>query len=62
METFDLGKCTLLFFQFCTGSDFPRQRAATQLVGKLYSLCTKASERTRGEVDLFDENAIAYAK
>lgn len=44
------------------GSDFPRLRAATQLVGKLYTLCKKSSERHHGLFDLFDKDAIAYAK
>ena len=44
------------------GSDFPRQRAATQLVGKLYTLCNRSSKRPDGLVDLFDKDAIAYAK
>ncbi|KAL3773341.1 hypothetical protein ACHAW5_010018 [Stephanodiscus triporus] len=42
--------------------DFPRQRAATQLVGKLYGFCKDSSKRPHGSIDLFDENAIAYAK
>ncbi|KAL3795821.1 hypothetical protein ACHAW5_004771 [Stephanodiscus triporus] len=42
--------------------DFPQQRAATQLVGKLYRLCNDSSKRPHGSVDLFDKNAIAYAK
>ncbi|KAL3822159.1 hypothetical protein ACHAXA_011704 [Cyclostephanos tholiformis] len=42
--------------------DFPEQRAATQLVGKLYKLCRQASERPRGAFDLFDKDAIAYAR
>ena len=41
--------------------DFPRQRATAQLVGKLWGLCLKSSERPCG-IDLFDKDAIAYAK
>jgi len=48
--------------RFWTDSDFPQQLAATQLVGTLWSLGTKASERSRGAVDLYDKDAIAYAK
>ena len=49
-------------FFFWSASDFPQKRAATQLVGKLYGLCTKSSIKTRGAIDLFDKDAIAYAK
>jgi len=41
--------------------DFPCQRATAQLVGKLWGLCLKSSERPCG-IDLFDKDAIAYAK
>jgi len=41
--------------------NFPRQRAIAQLVGKLWGLCLKSSERPCG-IDLFDKDAIAYAK
>ena len=49
-------------FFFWSASDFPKNRAAVQLVGKLYGLCTKSSIKTQGAIDLFDKDAIAYAK
>lgn len=41
--------------------DFDTQREASQIVGKLWSLCRKASKRDNG-IDIYDEDAIAYAR
>ncbi|KAL7541843.1 hypothetical protein ACHAXR_011280 [Thalassiosira sp. AJA248-18] len=41
--------------------DFPTQHATSQIVGKLWSLCINASKRDDGGIDIFDEDAIAYA-
>ena len=43
-------------------SDFPRRHAANQIVGTLWGLCHEASERDDGSIDIFDEDAIAYAR
>ena len=52
----------LTSFRFWIDRDFPQQNAATNLVGKLWTLCNKASERSGGAVDLCDKDAVAYAK
>lgn len=53
----------VLILHTCSGSDFPTQLKATQLVGKLWSLCIKASTRAEdGSIDLYNEDAIAYAR
>lgn len=48
--------------RICTVSDFPTQLEASQLVSKFYGLCTKASIREDGSINLYDEDAIAYAR
>ena len=43
-------------------SDFSTQCAGSHLVGKLWSLCKKASTKDNGNIDIYDEDAIAYAR
>ncbi|KAL7543918.1 hypothetical protein ACHAXR_013297 [Thalassiosira sp. AJA248-18] len=42
--------------------DFQTQNAEARLTGKLYTLCIKASKRSGGKFDIFDEDAMAYAR
>lgn len=42
--------------------DFPAQNAACSLVGALYKLCKEFSKRDDGFVDIYDENACAFAR
>jgi len=42
--------------------DFSTKRAGSQVVGKLWSLCLKSSTRANRKIDLYDEDAISYAK
>mmetsp|Transcript_20130 Transcript_20130/g.43163 ORF Transcript_20130/g.43163 Transcript_20130/m.43163 type:complete len:82 (-) Transcript_20130:68-313(-) len=42
--------------------DFPTRLAGSQMVGRLWTLCKKASERTKGKIDIYNEDAIAYAR
>lgn len=42
--------------------DFQTQNMSNQCVGKLFGCCSKASQRDDGSVDLFDKDAIAYAR
>lgn len=44
-----------------SNSDFPKQQAASQIVGKLWSLCLQASKQD-GSIDLFNEDAIHFAR
>ena len=32
------------------------------MVGKLWGLCKKASTKDNGNIDIYDEDAIAYAR
>mmetsp|Transcript_3925 Transcript_3925/g.7017 ORF Transcript_3925/g.7017 Transcript_3925/m.7017 type:complete len:183 (+) Transcript_3925:2-550(+) len=41
--------------------DFSTQCAGSQMVGKLWSLCIKASTKD-GNIDIYDEDSIAYAR
>ena len=40
--------------------DFPTQRTASELVCKLFSLCTKT--QANGKFDIYNEDAVAYGR
>jgi len=42
--------------------DFQTQKIGSQIAGKLHSLCHKASTKDSGEIDLYDRNAISFAR
>mmetsp|Transcript_10202 Transcript_10202/g.22683 ORF Transcript_10202/g.22683 Transcript_10202/m.22683 type:complete len:1127 (-) Transcript_10202:57-3437(-) len=42
--------------------DFSTQNAESHITGKLYSLCIAASKKSGGKIDIYDEDAVAYAQ
>ena len=42
--------------------DFSTQKALSQAVGKLYSLCTESSKTSDGKIDIYNEDAVSYAR
>lgn len=42
--------------------DFATQNSESHITGKLYTLCTKASKKSGGKIDIYDEDACAYAQ
>ena len=43
-------------------SDFAAQDAGTRLVGKLFNLCGEVSTKDDGKIDIYDSDAVAFAK
>lgn len=41
--------------------DFSTQNLESQIIGKLYNLCKKASLEKGGKIDIYNEDAVAYA-
>ena len=42
--------------------DFALQNAESRITGKLYKLTFEASKKVGGTIDIFDEDACAYAQ
>lgn len=42
--------------------DFSAQDAGTRLVGKLFNLCGEVSTKDEGKIDIYDSDAVAFAK
>lgn len=53
---------SLIHYPLNTGRDFSSRKNAGILVGKLWGLCVESSEREDGTIDLFNEDAVHYAK